>query len=447
MPAWSNWVKKSCFVVALAVPIALSAAPLPLSAQEQQAQQPEQQLLTQQELEQLVAPIALYPDALLAQVLTASTYPLDVTLAARWSEKNPNLKGTALEQAMEEQPWDPSVKGLASVPQVLAMMNEKLDWTSQLGEAFLAQPDDVQAAIQLLREKAEATGNLKSSKEQRVRRVVATPSPGYVGPPEYIVIEPVEPDYIYVPVYNPTIVFGVGYWSPAYVPFFWHPPWWTVGSAFGFGPSYYVGPALWYNYSWGSRGFGAIQVNTTRYRNFNKTHWGGGKNWKFNAAHHGNVQFKNKNLQKQFGNQVKAVNPNKQFKSGKPNNQLKAGKPNKQFKSGKSNNQFKAGKPNKQFKSGKPNNQLKSATPNKQFKSAKPNNQFKAGKPNKQFKSAKPNNQFKAGKPNKQFKSAKPNNQFKASKPNKQFKASKPNNQLKAAKGGNSGQKKGKKKH
>ena len=176
---------------------------------------------------------------------------------------------------MQKQPWDPSVKGLTSVPQVLAMMNDKLDWTQQLGEAFLAQPDDVQRAIQALRDKAEAAGNLKSSKEQRVRRVAATPSPGYVGPPAYIVIEPIEPDYIYVPVYDPMVVFGVGFWSPEYVPFFWYPPWWTVGPAFGFGPAFFVGPALWCHYNWGYGGFAAIQVNSVLYSKFNKVtlHW------------------------------------------------------------------------------------------------------------------------------------------------------------------------------
>ncbi|MGB7007049.1 MAG: DUF3300 domain-containing protein, partial [Pseudolabrys sp.] len=107
MSAWSNWVGKFCFIAALAVPIALSGASLPVSAQDQQdQQQPQQQPLTQQELAQLVAPIALYPDALLAQVLTASTYPLEVVMAARWSEKNPDLKGAALEDAMQKEPWD-----------------------------------------------------------------------------------------------------------------------------------------------------------------------------------------------------------------------------------------------------------------------------------------------------------------------------------------------------
>ena len=317
MPAWSNWVSKFCFIMALAVSICLSGNPLPLSAQEQQQgqqqpqpqqpqqQQPQQQALSQEEIQQLVAPIALYPDALLAQVLTASTYPLEVAMAARWSEKNPNLKGAALEEAMQKQPWDPSVKGLTSVPQVLAMMNEKLDWTNQLGEAFLAQPDDIQNAVQALRAKADAAGNLKSSKEQKVRRVAATPSPGYVGPPEYIVIEPVEPDYIYVPVYDPVVVYGVGYWSPAYVPFFWYPPWWTVGPAFGFGAALFVGPALWYHYNWGYGGFAAIQTNTALYSKFNKVNISGGgqfQNWKFDPAHHGGVQFKNTKLQQQYGN-------------------------------------------------------------------------------------------------------------------------------------------------
>ena len=312
----SSWVRRFCFTLALMVPIVLAAAPLPVSAQDQQGQlqqqpppppqqQPQQQALTQQQLQQLVAPIALYPDALLAQVLTASTYPLEVTMAARWSEKNQNLKGAALEDAMQKQPWDPSVKGLTAVPQVLAMMNEKLDWTNQLGEAFLAQPDDVQNAIQALRSQAETTGNLKSGKEQKVRRVAAPPSTGYVGPPEYIVIEPMEPDYIYVPVYDPLVVYGSGYWAPAYAPFFWYPPWWTVGAAFGFGAALFVGPALYYHYNWGHGGFAAIQTNTVLYSKFNKVNLSGGgqfQNWKFDPAHHGNVQFKNTKLQQQFGN-------------------------------------------------------------------------------------------------------------------------------------------------
>src|SRR5215510_10763610 len=309
MSAWSNWAGKFCFIAALAVPIALSGASLPVLAQDQQGQpqpqqQPQQQPLTQQQVQQLVAPIALYSDALLAQVLTASTYPLEVVMAARWSEKNPDLKGAALEDGMQKEPWDPSVKGLTSVPQVLAMMSDKLDWTQQLGEAFLAQPDDTQNAIQVLRARADEAGNLKSNKEQNVRRVAATPSPGYAGPPEYIVIEPVEPDYVYVPVYDPVVVYGADYWPPAYAPFFWYPRWWTVGPVIGFGAAAFVGPALWYHYNWGNRGYAAVQTNTALYSRFNRVNVTGGgqfQNWRFDAAHRANVPFKNTNLQRQFG--------------------------------------------------------------------------------------------------------------------------------------------------
>jgi Protein of unknown function (DUF3300) len=317
MSEWSQRAGKFYLMAALAAPIVLSVASLPVCAQDHQGQQPpqqqpqqpqpqpQQQLLTQQQIQQLVAPIALYPDALLAQVLTASTYPLEVTMAARWSEKNPNLKGAALEDAMQKERWDPSVKGLTSVPQVLAMMNEKLDWTNQLGEAFLDQPNDVQNAVQALRKQAETTGSLKTGKEQKVSRIAAPPSTGYAGPSEYIVIEPAEPDYIYVPVYDPVVVYGAGYWPLAYRPFFWYPPWWAVGPAFGFGAALFVGPALWYHYNWGHPGYAAIQTNTALYSRFNRVNVPGGgqfQNWKFDPAHHGNVRFRNTNLQQQFGN-------------------------------------------------------------------------------------------------------------------------------------------------
>jgi hypothetical protein len=313
MSVWSKRASKQPLIAAaLTVQIASSASQL-VFAQDQQGQQQspqqiqqqtQQQPLTQQQLQQLVAPIALYPDALLAQVLTASTYPLEVAMAARWSEKNPDLKGPALEDAMQKEQWDPSVKGLTAVPQVLAMMNEKLDWSNQLGEAFLAQPNDVQTAIQALRKQADATGSLKSSKEQKVSKVAAPPGTGYAGPPEYFVIEPVEPDYIYVPVYDPVVVYGPGYWPPAYVPFFWYPRWWVVGPAFGFGAALFVGPALWCHYNWGHPGYAAIQTNTALYSKFNRVSAGGAQfqNWKFDPAHHGNVQFKNSALQQQFGN-------------------------------------------------------------------------------------------------------------------------------------------------
>ena len=163
-----------------------------------------------EEIEALVAPIALYPEALVAQVLMASTYTLEVVEAARWSKANPNLKDKALQDALEKQKWDPSVKSLAAFPTTLAMMNEKLDWTQKLGDAFLGQQKEVMAAVQRLRTKAQAAGNLKSSKEQTV-------TTEQQGGTTVIKIEPADPQVVYVPTYNPTVVYGP--WPyPAYPP-------------------------------------------------------------------------------------------------------------------------------------------------------------------------------------------------------------------------------------
>ncbi len=299
MSFWSNCLRKFRAIAAGAALVALWSAASPASAQDQQ--QP--QILSGQQLQQLVAPVALYPDPLLAQILTASTYPLEVVIAARWSKDNPDLKGQDLENAMQQQPWDPSVKGLTAVPQVLAMMNDKLDWTQQLGEAFLAQPDDITKAVQALRAKAESTGNLKTTKEQRVRRVAAPPpSAGeVVVVPEYIAIEPFEPEVIYVPVYDPVVIFGVGYWPAAYVPFFWYPPWWTVGPVWGFWPAYYVGPALWCSYNWG---FGYVQINVVQFNKFNHTHLVSAAaitKWQHDPQHHAGVPYKHTGLQQKYG--------------------------------------------------------------------------------------------------------------------------------------------------
>ncbi|HWU40083.1 MAG TPA: DUF3300 domain-containing protein, partial [Candidatus Acidoferrum sp.] len=138
-----------------------------------------------------MAPIALYPDALLAQVLMASTYPLEVVQAERWLKANPNLTGDALEAAMQQQPWDPSVKGLTAVPQVLQMMNDNLDWTQKLGDAFLAQEKEVMDAVQVLRGKAYAAGNLKTTPQQTV---VVEPAPA----PQTVVVQQAPPQIIQI---------------------------------------------------------------------------------------------------------------------------------------------------------------------------------------------------------------------------------------------------------
>ena len=175
--------------------------------------------LKKEELDQLLAPIALYPDDLLTNVLMASTYPLDVVQAARWRKEpaNAKIKGDALVKALEPKDWDPSIKALVEFPDVLETMSDKLDWTQKLGDAFLAQQDEVMAEIQFLRQKAEAAGNLKSNKQQTV-----STEAGAAGQ-EVIVIEPASPEMVYVPVYEPTVVYG-SWWYPDYPPYYWSYP-------------------------------------------------------------------------------------------------------------------------------------------------------------------------------------------------------------------------------
>ena len=162
--------------------------------------------LSADELQQLVAPIALYPDALVAQILGAATFPDQVASASTWLQQNRNLTGTALMQAVDTQPWDPSVKALTQFPSVLDNLAKNLSWTSALGEAYHTQAADVMSAIQVLRAKAQAAGNLKSGSQITVVQ----------QSPQVIVIQPTNPQVVYVPQYNPTVVYGTPYVTPGY---------------------------------------------------------------------------------------------------------------------------------------------------------------------------------------------------------------------------------------
>ncbi|MEN3363248.1 MAG: hypothetical protein V7606_522 [Burkholderiales bacterium] len=245
---------------------------------------------SQQELEQLLAPVALYPDDLLAQILMASTYPLEVVAAERWVKTNAGLKDKALEDALQQQPWDPSVKSLAYAPQVLTMMSEKIDWTQKLGDAFLAQQKDVMAAAQTLRGKAMAEGTLANSKEQ----TVATAS---TNSTTTIKIEPTNPEVVYVPTYNPTAVYGA--WPyPAYPPYYYYPPGYVAGGALlTFTTAAVVGGALWGNCNWGR---GDVDVNVNKYNNFNRTNISNA-NWTHKAEHRGAVPYRDKAVAQQYG--------------------------------------------------------------------------------------------------------------------------------------------------
>jgi hypothetical protein len=251
----------------------------------------------QAQIDQMMAPIALYPDSLLSQVLMASTYPADVADAAKWSKANPQQSGDAAVRAVENQPWDPSVKSLAAFPQVLQTMGEKPDWVQNLGDAFLASSKDVLDSAQRLRARARDSGNLKTTEQQTV-----------TVQQEAITIEPANPQTVYVPVYNPTVVYGS--WPyPAYPPYYWYPsamyyPGYYPGAALATGIAFGIGvaatAALWGNCNWGG---GDVNINTNRYNSINTNRQLNANQNRFqhNAQNRRGVPYRDSRSQQQFG--------------------------------------------------------------------------------------------------------------------------------------------------
>ena len=276
-------------------PAALAQTPPPPPPQgAAQAQAGGSQAYSQEQLDQMLAPIALYPDALLTQILMASTYPLDIVAAARWRKENANLKGDALQDALQKQTWDESVKSLTEFPDVLDRMNQDLAWTQKLGDAFLGQQQQVLDTVQSLRTRAQTAGNLKTNEQQKVETQTQEGK-------QVIVIEPANPQIVYVPTYQPTVVYGA--WPyPAYPPYY--PPYWApVGAAFvsGFfwGAGIAAGAALWGGCNWGR---GEVNVNVNRYNNFNRTNISNG-NWNHRPEHRGNVPYRDNASRQKYGQQ------------------------------------------------------------------------------------------------------------------------------------------------
>jgi hypothetical protein len=270
--------------------------------------------MTAAELEQVAAPVALYPDSLLSQVLMASTYPLECVQAARWVEANKSLKEDAMAAQLEKQPWDPSVKSLVNFPQVLDMMDDKLDWTVKLGDAFIGQQKELMDTIQTLRGKAKDQGNLQSNEQQKV-----TVTPATVTEPQVIVIEPSDPQVVYVPTYNPTVVYGA--WPyPAYPPYYYYPPGYVAGAAMiSFGIGFAMGAA--WGYAWGGCNWhgGNVNVNVNRNVNIKNTNIdrskyakqydrsgtngsrGGNGQWKHDSSHRDGVAYRDNKTSKDYG--------------------------------------------------------------------------------------------------------------------------------------------------
>ena len=216
------------------LPMAANAQDAYSLSQDDQQAQPQQAapVYSAQQIDQMVAPIALYPDQLVSTILMASTYPLEVVEAYRWQQNNPGLQGDELAQAIDQQPWDPSVKALVSAPQILKTMNDNLQWTEQLGDAFLGQQAAVSASVQRLRQQAQAVGSLASTPQQTVS-----------GPAGDIAIIPADPSMVYIPEYNPATVYGA--WPyPSYPPYYFSDMRYN-GAVISFGFGFVLVDGLW----------------------------------------------------------------------------------------------------------------------------------------------------------------------------------------------------------
>jgi len=208
----------------------------------QGAQAPPYAQQTPEQLQRLVAPIALYPASLVAQVLAAATFPEQVVEADRWVQAHPDLKGQELGQAVDQQPWDPSVKALAAFPSVLGNMDKNLSWTSSLGDAYYNQQQDVMDAVQVMRRKAQATGNLKTTPQQTVTTEGSD-----------VEIAPTQPDVVYVPAYDPWLVYG--YPIVAWPGWYPYPGIWFGGPYLSFGLGFGIGWFGGFGWGWGHWGF------------------------------------------------------------------------------------------------------------------------------------------------------------------------------------------------
>jgi len=259
------------------------------------------QLLSPEQLDTLVAPVALYPDRLLGQILAASTYPLEIAEAAQWLQQNPGLQGQQLVEAARQQNWDPSIQALVVFPDVLTRLSSDVRWTTDLGNAFLAQQADVMTAVQRMRARAQAAGKLRSNPQQTVTTEMQ-------GDQSAIDIQPANPEVVYVPYYNPQYIWG----PPAYG---YYPAWDFAdigfGFGYGFGPGIYLGGFFggWGWGGWGGWGWGCNWFHHSLFLNggffahygFGGRGYGGGGVWAHNAGHRLGVAYPNRALNSRYG--------------------------------------------------------------------------------------------------------------------------------------------------
>lgn len=286
------WISALCLVFTLLLT-------LPFQVMAEQNSGDSAKKLSREQLAQLLAPIALYPDDLVTQILMASTYPLEVVQADRWVKSHKQSAGDVLAKQLEKEPWDPSVKSLVNFPTVLASMSEKLDVTTKIGDAFLSQQKEVMETIQVLRKKAQSAGNLKTTKEQQV-----------IVEKEIIIIKSADPQVIYVPTYSPTVVYGV-WMYPSYPPYYYYPPPPPSYPAYHFAAGVAVGAA--WGYAWGHSNWhgGDVDIDVNRNTNINnnidrskyqnKVNANNKGNWQHNPEHRKGVAYKDGATAKQYG--------------------------------------------------------------------------------------------------------------------------------------------------
>jgi hypothetical protein len=273
-----------------------------LASYQEQGKEPSKEpaaKLSAEQLDSLVAPIALYPDPLLSQTLVASTYPLEIIQLQQWLVKNKDLKEKELAEAVKKQEWDPSIQAMAALPDVVKQLAENIKWTADLGNAFLAQQSEVMDAVQRMRAKAKDKGNLKSSEQQKVE--VKT-----VESKQVIVIEQANPEVIYVPTYNPTVVYGAPFYP--YPPIYYPPVgYYAAGMAISFGVGVAMGAAWgggWgWNSGWGGNNDININRNNTFVNNSNRNLQGGNRSntWQHNPQHRGGAPYSDRATANRYG--------------------------------------------------------------------------------------------------------------------------------------------------
>jgi hypothetical protein len=299
------------------------AAPANAAVTAPQAAPAKDVVFTQEQLDQMLAPIALYPDPLLAQVLMASTYPGEIAEAVTWSKANPDAKGDDAVKQVSSQTWDPSVQALVAFPQVLATLGQDPVWVQRLGDAFLAQPDDVMDGVQRLRRQAQAAGNLQSNQYQNVTVQAApapaptTQAPAPASSSTTIIIEPADPQVVYVPTYNPTTTYGT--WAyPASPPVYYPPPpAYYPGSALvaglAFGTGVAIVASLWGDCDWNNND---IDIDVDRYNNINRnTQINRNQNkWQHNSVHRDGVPYRDNRSRQQYGRQLDGASQRDAFR-------------------------------------------------------------------------------------------------------------------------------------